>query len=638
MRYLHRSALWAALAALLCGSCDVPREKTPHQRELEAERERRRQASLADAAVGRADDEAARPAIPRAETLVVAIDEEPDHLNPLLRISTWGRRIALYNVFETLLRRDPETHQLRPHLATSWTVSADGKVYRFTLRKDVRWHDGQELTSRDVWYSLGRIHDPQTPMEPFRSDLINELHQVDPLTPQEVRITLARPNSYLLDHLCEVPILPYHLSGRTINTSHPLSRKPVGTGPFRFQSWTKAKEIRLARNERYWGTVPAVGEVVFRLIPDPAKALTDLKRGVVDLLPEVYRQHYPDQLTAWARRRFQEVWFSPPGFRMILWNTRNPMLSDFRVRRAFTMLINRPRIIKEVYRELAVPRVGPFWHPAGLGDPSVEPWPFDPVRARNLLDNAGWRDRDGDKIRDLDDRALRITLLRPVTSTVMDDELKVITAEFKQSGVELEPVQTDWRRMQQLLKSGKFMAAAIAWSGRPAEDLSILFHSAGSQNYGKSGSLATDRLLSDMRNALSSRRRAEYSKALERALWASQAVTFLHGPKILGLLHRRFEGVVMSSEWLHLERLRIAPFDDPIQGGVPIGAAGGRPGEPGPPEPAPGARPQMERPALRPGPSEPAPRARPQMERPVFRPGPGGPARSVEERVMGEPM
>lgn len=298
------------------------------------------------------------------------------------------------------------------------------------------------------------------------------------------------------------------------------------------------------------------------MIRDPAKALTDLKRGVVDIMPRVARQHYPDQLTAWARRRFRQVWFDPPGFNMILWNTRHPVLSDFRVRRAFTMLINRPRIIKEVYRGLARPVSGPFWRPGGLGDPKLEPWPFDPVRARNLLDNAGWRDRDGDKVRDLNDQPMRLVLLRPVTSTVMDDELKVWVAEFKRSGVELEPVQTDWRRLQRLLRTGKFMAAALTWKGRPAEDLSALFHSAGKMNYGKMGSLTIDRLLGQMRVALSRKRRAALSAKLERALWAQQAVTFIHGPRVLMLVHRRLQNIVVSSEWLHLDKLRIVPLDD----------------------------------------------------------------------------
>jgi peptide/nickel transport system substrate-binding protein len=515
--------------------------------------------------------------VPREKRLVIAMDHEPKHLNPLLRISPWGYRVAMYNIYEPLLRRDPDTHQPAPHLATRWTVSPDGKVYRFTLRKDVRWHDGKPLSARDVWYTLGRIHDRDTPMGPFRKALINELHQVDPLSSHEVRITLARPNSYLLDHLCEVPVLPYHRLGRSVRRSSRISRRPMGTGPFRFEGWTRSKEIRLVRNERYWGGVPEVHEVVFRWIRNPAKALTDLKRGVVDVLPEVARQHYPDQLTAWAQRRFRQVWFAPPGFDMFLWNTRHPLLKDFRVRRAFTMLMDRQRIIKEVYHGLARPVAGPFWRPAGLGDPKLEPWPYDPVRARNLLDNAGWRDRDGDKIRDLNDRPLRVVLLRPVTSTVMDDELKVMMAEFKRSGVALEPVQTDWRRLMRLLRTGNFMGAALSWRGRPAEDLSPLFHSAGGKNFGKMGSLTIDKLLSKMRVSTSRVRRAEYSRKLERALWAQQSVTFLHGPRFLMLIHRRFDRVMVSSEWLHIDKLRLVPFDDPAHGrGVRVGA-GGRP-------------------------------------------------------------
>ncbi len=597
---MHRPTPGVLLLALVgfLPACDVDRPKTPHEKELARRRLARRH--LVDGGVevvppGRARPRAApaAPTVPRERQVVIAMDAEPAHLNPLLKISSWGYRVGMYNVFEPLLRRDPKTGRPIPHLATEWTVSPDGKVYRFKLRRDVTWHDGVRFTSRDVWYTLRRMHDRGTPMGPFRADLINQFHQVDALSTYSVRVTLAFPNSYLLDHLCELPIMPYHLTGRSIPRGHRLNTHPVGTGPFRFSRWVRAKEIRLRRNERYWGGVPEIQELIFRLIPDPSKALTDLKRGLVDILPSVARQHYPEQITLWAKRRFQRIWSEPPGFDFILWNTRSKVLSDFRVRRALTMLMDRGRIIKEVYRGLARPVAGPFYRPAGLGDPGLEPWPYDPVRARNLLDNAGWRDRDGDKIRDLGQHPMRIVLLRPVTSRVMDDELKVITAELKRSGVELEPVQTDWRRLLRLLRSGKFMAAALSFRGRPAEDLSVLFHSTSKRNYGRLGSLAVDKLLGQMRNALTRRRRAAYSAQLERALWASQPMTFLHGPRVLTLVHKRLRGVQITADWIRLDKIRVVPFKDPAKvTGRQLSGWGLKPG------PIPGARPgAMARPA-----------------------------------------
>ncbi len=566
---MHRWHQCVAIGLLagVAWACNVDHAKTPHEKELAARRLAKR--LLVDAGVVGAKPKgkvtASLPKIPRERQVVIAIDAEPKHLNPLLEISRWGHRIAMHTIFESLLRRDPKTQEPRPHLATEWTVSPDGRVYKFKLRRDVTWHDGKPFTSRDVWYTLGRMHDRQTPMGPFRVDLINQFHQVDALSTYSVRITLAFPNSYLLDHLCELPIMPYHLTGRSIGRGHRINTRPVGTGPFRFGKWVRSKEIRLLRNRRYWGGVPEVAEVIFRLLPDPSKALTDLKRGLVDILPQVARHHYPEQITLWAKRRFQRMWSEPPGFNFILWNTRNKVLSDFRVRRALTMLMDRARIIKEAYRGLARPVSGPFYRPAGLGDPKLKPWPYDPVRARNLLDNAGWRDRDGDKIRDLDDQPMRIVLLRPVTSTVMDDELKVIAAEFKRSGVQLEPVQTDWRRLKRLLRSGKFMAAALSYRARPVADLSGLFHSTSKRNYGRLGSMAVDKLLGQMRNSLSRRRRAGYSAQLERALWSSQPMTFVHGPRVLTLVHRRLRNVRVGSDWIRLDKIKIVPFKDPAK-------------------------------------------------------------------------
>ncbi len=119
------------------------------------------------------------------------------------------------------------------------------------------------------------------------------------------------------------------------------------------------------------------------------------------------------------------------------------------------------------------------------------------------------------------------------------------------------------KRLEFVRDAGKFMAAALSYRARPVEDLSALFHSNGKRNYGRLGSLAVDKLLGRMRNSLRRSRRAAYSAQLERAVWSSQPVTFVHGPRVLTLAHRRLKNVQVTSDWIRLDKIKIVPFKDP---------------------------------------------------------------------------
>ncbi len=530
--------------------CDVDRPATPHQKELAQEKRLSAEVPEADAAIPLSAKE-------KAHIVVVAMYDRPRHLNPALRIGTWGYRVAMDNVYEPLVRRNPKTMRVEPWLATHWTVSPDGRTYTFTIRQGVRWHDGKQLTARDVWFSLNRVLVPKVPIGTFRTDIRDALQRVDIPGPWTVRVVLRTPNGFFLDSLTEYPILPQHLFAKGMSPSSPASRRPVGTGPFRFSEWKKSDHIDLVRNQSYWGPVPDIHKIRFKLVEDRAKALTLLKRGDIDILPDMIREHYPDQVTPRVRELFNVLKFAAPGFSYIIWNTRNKMLSDFRVRRALTMLMDRKRLVTEVHHGLARLIAGPYWRPAGLGDPKLEPWPYDPVEARNLLDSAGWRDRDGDKIRDKNGVPMRIVLLAPVRAPVLTDEMKVMTAEFAKSGVALVAVPTDWPMMKRMLRAGRFTAAALQWVGRPAEDLSRLFHSSGKDNFGVITNLLLDQLLIRLRTVRKPARRAALSAKIERILHSYQPVTFLHAPVSVALAHKRLEGLRLGPGWFNFAQVRI---------------------------------------------------------------------------------
>src|ERR1017187_961565 len=182
-------------------------------------------------------------------TAVLGIDADPPTLN-LGTTTDFAAGDVSAKVIQGLVWLDPHYNQ-RPSLATAWTVSADGRTYRFTLRKGVKWHDGEDFTSADVKFSLleivGKLHPRAAPV--FKN-LGIEVDAPDAFT---IVLDLQKPYAPFLSQMTvfDAPVLPRHLYESGSIATNPANQKPVGTGPFRFAEWKRGASIRLVRNDRY---------------------------------------------------------------------------------------------------------------------------------------------------------------------------------------------------------------------------------------------------------------------------------------------------------------------------------------------------------------------------------------------------
>ncbi len=524
-----------------CKDCGSP-PPTPHKRAMERFEEqntRIKQIENLTRKIKKKPD--------KKKTLKVAVPYLPSHLNPYLKISKWGYRISMHNIYESLVDRDAKTGKLVPGLAKSWSMEENGKIYRFWIRDDVRWQDGRPLSTEDIVFTLSLLTIPRIKKGPFMEDINYTLMRVDKIPNNGVRIVLRNPNAYFLEHLVELPVLPSHVFYRGISKRSHGSLNPIGTGPYRMLEWVEDDKIILERNEFYWGQTPQVQRLVFKEIKSPAKALVEIRRKKIDLLPELSPVHYPSQITSNIKKDYKLYKFVPPDFSYLLWNTRNKMISDFRIRRAFSMLINRELIIKKVYRDLAVSCNGPYWRPGGLGDKSIKSWPYDPTKAKKLLDQVGWKDRDGDGIRDKNNKKLKLVILLPLGNPRARQLLKIIKTEYFKAGIEVLIVPTAWKLLSRHLKQRKFAAAFLTWKGRPYEDFTPIFHSTGKNNYGVVYNIFIDRLITRMRQQKSFENLLDYSKKLEKMLHSYLPITFLFRPVEISLVHRRFSNVIPTS-------------------------------------------------------------------------------------------
>jgi len=175
----------------------------------------------------------------------------------MLKPDAWTYRITAHNLFEGLVRIDPRTNDVEPELAERYEVTPDGKRYTFTLRQGVKWHDDVPMSARDVKFTFDRIFDPKVSAASTRATLAQFVDKVTVKDAKTVVITLKQRSFYFLQALAAVMILPSHRMSSGDLNRHPLLRKPIGTGPYRFASWKSGQRIRLRRFAGYWGKKPA---------------------------------------------------------------------------------------------------------------------------------------------------------------------------------------------------------------------------------------------------------------------------------------------------------------------------------------------------------------------------------------------
>ncbi|CAN5316368.1 ABC transporter substrate-binding protein [soil metagenome] len=325
-------------------------------------------------------------------TAVLGIDADPPTLN-LGTTTDFAAGDVAAKILEGLVWLDPQ-YNPKPSLATAWTVTPDGKTYRFTLRKGVKWHDGRDFTSADVKFSLleviGKLHPRAAPV--FKNLGI----EVDAPDANTVIVKLQKPYAPFLSQMTvfDAPILPRHIYEGSNIGANPANQKPVGTGPFKLAEWKRGASIKLVRNDQYWdGDKPFLESIIFQVIPQAANRVPALQAGEIDELLDFYtpKPEVPRILAdkGLSPRRGVNI----PALYFMMFNTQSPLFAKKDVRHALAFAIDRQRLVKQVMNGIARPGAGAFgdgfrW----LFNEEVgyaKKFPLDPARAKALLAKAG---------------------------------------------------------------------------------------------------------------------------------------------------------------------------------------------------------------------------------------------------------
>ena len=412
------------------------------------------------------------------DRLVVGYDREPDTLN---RFSTHILEDIESCVVEGLVTTD-EHMTIVPLLAASVPTLENGGValrqdggmdVTWRLRPEVKWHDGTPHTSADVKFTVEAINSPA--YNPESTDGFDRISSVD--TPDPLTAVLHYREVYAPYALQFVRgTLPKHvLAGRDIDTANDYNRAPLGTGPYKVAEWKSGEYIRLEAAPNYWrgAQFPAITTLLFTFIPNTNTRINQLKSGEVDMVV----------MFPWDKHR--EVAAIPGvavhkidgnGYEHVTLNQRAfPAFADVRVRQALTHAVDRALISSTILEGLAPVTHGPVQPVSWAHNPHVRQYAFDPAKAKALLDEAGWKDSNGDGVRDKSGQKFSFTLITQAGFAVRENVAQVLQRQFKDVGVEAAVQLHDGTSISKLWFEGKFHAMLHWWQLPADPELALFF-------------------------------------------------------------------------------------------------------------------------------------------------------------------
>jgi peptide/nickel transport system substrate-binding protein len=381
---------------------------------------------------------------PNPNTLVMIIESSPTNLDPRVGIDAQSERIGEL-LFDALLTRD-EHLNVQPGLAEHWEIP-DPLTYAFQLHRGVTFHDGRPLTSRDVKWTFdslleGRIRSTKSAAYRF----VDHIEAPDDFT---VVFHLKEPFATLLWNLSEgaIGIVPY-------GSLDEITRKPIGSGPFKFVSAEQDKEVVVERNDNYWRAKARLARVRFTVVPDATTRALELRKGSADVAINALTS---DTIVALEREPNLQVERAPGTVLSYLaFNLRDPTLQDVRVRQAIAYAIDRGPLLQYIWRGFAQPALSVLPPQSWAYDQDVAAYPHNPEKARQMLDAAGYRARDGVRFH-----------LTMKTSTEESTRLlaAVLQQQLRDVGIALDIRTFEFATFFADVTSGAFQLYSLRWIG-----------------------------------------------------------------------------------------------------------------------------------------------------------------------------
>ena len=446
---------------------------------------------------------------------------DPRSFDPALSTDVPTGRAVGY-VFEGLTRFSPDA-QVEPALASSWTVSPDGRIWRFTLRQNVKFHDGTPFTAQHVVQSFTRVLDPKTrggrgwPLFPiagaaeFAAGTATSISGLRIENDSTVVITLTEPFA-IFPKLLAMPVA----SIVPLTVPADFGEKPVGTGPWKLATWKHDDFVRFARNDDYWGTKPLQDTLIARIIPEPSTAVAEFESGNVDLLyiPEAETREWEQDEAKKALLQAAPV--------LRLWyvaiNTTRGPLADVRVRRAINHAIDTRAILTQLLGGRGRLAAGVIPPALDGSDTTRAPYAHDVARAKQLLAEAGFPN------------GITVKLWSSQDAT-QSRVAQAIQGYLTEAGITAELVQRESASMREAARKGEADLVLKDWYADYPDAENFLYPLLHSSNAGVGGNVSFFR--NPLFDSVVSASRRETDTAKRTALYArADSIAFAEAPMV----------------------------------------------------------------------------------------------------------
>jgi peptide/nickel transport system substrate-binding protein len=507
---------------------------------------------------------------------VVGINVDLDTMFPPMSNSIASGDV-INQVFWYLMRSKADFINVEPGLADSFRFTSDSLSIDYFINPGARWHDGQPLTAADVVFAHQVCRAPEVNFPSV--SWLDHIVDVRALDPHTVRFTFDEPYMYMIQDSNVCNPLPRHILGNVPMAdipTHPFTRAPVGSGPFRFVSWTPGQEVVIEAVPDFFRGRPYLNRVAYRIIPEPTTMATQVQNATIDVWPRFVATFYPQ-----LEQDPDLVIHSYPGrsYTYVAYNTKDPLFEDKRVRQALTLAIDREQIVEALLHGQGAVGTQPLISTIWAHDETIRPYPYDVERARRLLEEAGWVDTDGDGIRERNGRRLSFDINTNNENTMRVDILTILQSQLRQVGAEARPAPIEFNTLIERLMGHNFQATVMGWSVGIKAELTPTFGADQPFNFPQVENARLDSLI---RTAELERDRAKakqiWSEA-QRTIVDEAYYSFLFQLNDLHAIDDRFQNVEMTAYgWDHYMEKWYVPegqqkFNVPI-GGAPVAGAG----------------------------------------------------------------
>ncbi|MBN1363408.1 MAG: peptide-binding protein [Syntrophaceae bacterium] len=430
-------------------------------------------------------------------------------------------------------------------LAESWNISQNGLVITFHLRKGVKWHDGHPFTSADVLYTYQVTVDPQTPTA-YAGDFL-KVKKVEAPDDYTFIATYEKPFAPALISWGSA-ILPRHLlEGKDI-TKSPLSRHPIGTGPYKFKEWVAGQKIVLVSNPDYFEGQPYIDGRITQIIPDSATMFLELRAqniGMMGLTPLQYTRQTENNL---FRNNFNKYRYLSFGYTYLGYNLKNPLFTDKRIRQAISYAINKDEIISGVLLNLGKPATGPYKPGTWAYNNKVKIYNYNPQKARELLREAGWTKINKEGVLEKNGKPFVFEIIVNQGNETRQKCAEIIQRQLKEIGIIVKIRILEWSAfVTDFINKRRFDAVILGWTIPFDPDSYDVWHSSKTApeelNFISYKNQEADEMLEKGRSSFDQNQRKKYYDRFQEILAEDQPYTFLYVPDALVIISKRFQGI-----------------------------------------------------------------------------------------------